>query len=175
MNEHEITPGPRWLRAAPKAILAATVVLVDLGASYGLMVHQREPASPSATVDALTCEHGSCTRMSPGASQAEAAVPTGKPRLLEFTSKHCPSCARVAPVVQKLERECTAHDGTILPIDVDSETGDSLANRYSVNDLPTFIMIDANGAEVSRLVGEQPRQRLAVALADVSGVVCQVL
>lgn len=175
MNEHRNTPGPRWLRAAPKGILAAAVVLVDLGASYGLMVHHREQASPSATLDALTCERGSCARTSPSTARGEVALPTGKPRLLEFTSQHCPSCARVAPLVQKLERECTAHDGTILPIDVDSETGDSLANRYSVNDLPTFIMIDANGAEVSRLVGEQPRQRLAVALADVSGVVCQVL
>jgi thioredoxin-like negative regulator of GroEL len=99
----------------------------------------------------------------------------GKPRLLEFTSKHCASCGKMAPLVRKMEHDCTAHDGTILPVDIDTGDGDRLATRYSVNALPTFVMVDANGEEVRRLVGEQPQERLTVALAEVSGVACTVL
>jgi len=81
----------------------------------------------------------------------------------------------MAPLVFKLERECTAHDGTILPVDVETDTGDELASRYAVHELPTFIMVDEKGSEVTRLVGEQPRERLKIALADVNGVLCTVL
>ena len=78
----------------------------------------------------------------------------------------------MAPLVKSLERDCTARDGTILQIDVDGDEGEALAERYDVNQLPTFLMIDSKGDEVVRLVGEQPRQRLAIALADVNGVLC---
>ncbi len=78
----------------------------------------------------------------------------------------------MAPLVRTLERHCTAHDGTILPVDVDTDIGDRLATRYGVNELPTFVEVDSNGIEVIRLVGEQPRERLKVALADVSGTLC---
>ena len=78
----------------------------------------------------------------------------------------------MAPLVRRLEHKCTAHDGTILPVDVDTDSGDRLATRYVVNELPTFITVDSNGSEISRLVGEQPRERLKVALSDVNGVLC---
>ena len=81
----------------------------------------------------------------------------------------------MAALVKSLERDCTAQDGTILQIDVDRSEGEALAERYNVNQLPTFLMIDSKGDEVERLVGEQPRQRLAIALADVNGVLCATL
>jgi thiol-disulfide isomerase/thioredoxin len=81
----------------------------------------------------------------------------------------------MAELVKSMERSCTARDGTILHIDVDRDEGEMLAERYNVNQLPTFIMIDSNGDEVGRLTGEQPRQRLAIALAEVNGVPCPML
>jgi len=74
-----------------------------------------------------------------------------------------------------MEHNCTARDGTIMQLDVDGNEGEGLAERYGVNQLPTFVMIDSNGDEVGRLTGEQPRQQLAVALADVNGVLCATL
>jgi cytochrome c-type biogenesis protein len=165
------------LARAPKSLVVATVVVADLIFSSGLLVSTpRFPGADSAAADA-SCEHGSCSRqVAVGhAEPARANVPTGKPRLLEFTSRNCPSCGKMAPFVHRMERDCTAHDGTILRVDVDTGQGDNLAANYVVNELPTFIMIDSNGVELSRLVGEQPRQRLAVALAGVNGVLCTVL
>jgi len=162
------------LARAPKTVLVAAIVITDVLTTVLLVPRANTASAPE---DALTCEHGSCQRQaangSPGADTAN--IPLGKPRLLEFTSQHCPSCGKMAPLVHKMERECTAHDGTILPVDVDTDTGDRLATRYRVRELPTFVMIDSKGAEVGRLVGEQPRQRLVVALADVNGVLCTSL
>ena len=123
-----------------------------------------------------SCVATSCPAPKTSTNLAQAAVvPTGKPRLLEFSSEHCASCGRMAPLIKSMERDCTARDGTILQIDVDRDEGSALAERYDVNQLPTFLMIDSKGDEVERLVGEQPRQRLAVALADVNGVLCATL
>lgn len=160
------------LARAPKTVAVATVLLADLLVSSGLFT-----SKPQLPAGALSCERASCQRQALAKPAVADSVdtPMGQPRLLEFTSKHCASCGKMAPLVSKLERDCTEHDGTILPVDVDTDTGDLLATRYGVNALPTFIMIDANGAEVNRLVGEQPRQRLVVALADVNGVFCPVL
>jgi thiol:disulfide interchange protein DsbD len=174
----EATGARSLLGRVLKGPLIAAVVLGDL--AYGTLSLPRQkppltdPVSPTA---GSSCERGTCQRdaMERPSMAAGVAVPTGKPRLLEFTSKHCTSCGKMAPLVRKIEHECTAHDGTILPVDVDTDAGDLLATRYRVDALPTFVMVDSNGEEVRRLVGEQPRERLTVALADVNGVICQLL
>lgn len=171
-SQFDASPAAGPLARAPKTVVAAVVVLADLVFSAGLFA-SKPRLSAEVPAAAQLCERGTCQRqVSATANPNNASIPTGKPRLLEFTSAHCASCGRMAPLVKRLELKCTAHDGTILPVDVDTDTGDQLATRYAVNELPTFIEVDSDGNEVSRLVGEQPRERLRVALADVNGVLC---
>ncbi len=155
--------------------VAGLVVLVDFLA--GTAHFSSSPASVRMSSDVhANCTKGSCTTPNTSEHFVEAAnVPTGKPRLLEFSSKHCASCGRMAPIIKSMERNCTARNGTIMQIDVDSDEGEALAELYGVNQLPTFVMVDSKGDEIGRLTGEQPRQRLAVALADVNGVLCATL
>ena len=54
-------------------------------------------------------------------------------------------------------------------------TGRALAAHYGVTLVPTFVSIDAAGAEVQRIVGEQSKQRLAVTLREIRGVPCEVM
>jgi thioredoxin-related protein len=151
------------------------VVLVDFlvgAAQFNSSPERTELTSGTS----ISCVNSSCpTRRSAAQLAQPANVPTGKPRLLEFSSQHCASCGRMATIVKSMEHNCTARDGTILRIDVDEDEGGTLAERYRVNQLPTFVMIDSKGDEVGRLTGEQPRQRLAIALADVNGVLCATL
>jgi thiol:disulfide interchange protein len=151
------------------------VVLADF--LVGAAQFRSLPSPGGSSADGqVSCAHSSCPTPKSSAQLAQAAsVPTGKPRLLEFTSKHCASCSRMAAIVKSMERKCTARDGTILQIDVDGDEGEALADLYGVNQLPTFLMIDSKGDEVERLTGEQHRQRLAIALADVNGVLCATL
>lgn len=177
IGDPDTSRGGRLLARAPKVAIAAAVIIADLAFNAGLLRSAHKVVSPIASAGQMSCERGSCQRQGNGKTGliAGVTVPTGKPRLLEFTSKFCVSCGEIAPLVRKLEHECTAHDGTLLPIDVDTDKGDLLATRYRIEALPTFVMIDSNGDEVRRLVGEQPRELLTVALADVNGVVCTVL
>ncbi len=170
------TTGPyRPFTKAPSLAAVGLVVLVDflIGAAGLNSSHTRAGLNPETTI---SCNKSSCpTHKSSARSALAAIVPMGKPRLLEFSSEHCASCGRMAALVKSMERDCTARDGTILLIDVEGGEGEALAARYNVNQLPTFLMIDSKGNEVGRLTGEQPRQRLAIALADVNGVLCATL
>lgn len=101
-----------------------------------------------------------------------AELPTGAPRLVEFVSARCPACIRMAPIVDELTRTCTKGGDTIVQVNVDSAHGRALAARYGVRLLPTFMSVDAEGQEVGRIVGEQPKERLALAIGEVEGEAC---
>lgn len=107
--------------------------------------------------------------------EPHAGVPLGRAHLVEFVSPHCTVCARLAPVVAELERTCTSGDGTILRMDVETPEGRALAQRFGIHAVPTFLQLDAQGAERQRVVGERSRAELALALASVRGEACALL
>ena len=103
------------------------------------------------------------------------ATPRHEPHVLEFSSRSCTACARMAPVVAAVERACSGGDGAIVPVDVDDAPGEQLASRYAVTLLPTFMSVDADGNEVERLEGIQTGPRLAEAVAAARGSACAPL
>ncbi|MGZ3418494.1 MAG: cytochrome c biogenesis protein CcdA [Polyangiales bacterium] len=119
-----------------------------------------EPCASSATA---------CAKVIDAPPSAEGLV--GKPRLVEFVSGTCTVCAKMHPVVEALAKRC-AGDGSLLRISVDDDAGRSLASRYGVRVVPTFVSVDAAGSEVERLVGEQTSERLSRALIEVRGEDC---
>jgi cytochrome c-type biogenesis protein len=98
-------------------------------------------------------------------------LPRG-PVLVEFVSEHCTVCRKMRPVVLELEQSCTR--GLIMQVSVDEPMGEKLAAHYGINMVPTFVSIDPTGGEVSRIVGEQSRQRLVLALNEVNGKPCEI-
>jgi thiol-disulfide isomerase/thioredoxin len=74
------------------------------------------------------------------------------------------------PIISELEQLCPS--GLISRVSVDHATGRSLAQHYGVTLVPTFVSIDAEGREVERIVGEQPKQRLLLALSEINGAPC---
>ncbi len=130
------------------------------------------PSDPSTSASAPCDEPGAvaCAAPTDGVAPAAEAL-AGKPRLVEFVSRQCTSCARMAPVVDDLVRRC-AKDGTLLRVTIDDDHGKALASRYGVRVVPTFVSVDAAGAEVDRLVGEQQKDRLEQALLEVRGAAC---
>ncbi len=108
-------------------------------------------------------------------SDSDATAPVGRAHLVEFVSPHCTVCAKTAPVVADLERRCTSGDGTILRVDVETPNGHALAQHFGVHAVPTFLQLDAQGAEIERSIGEQSRTELALALENVRGEPCSLL
>lgn len=130
----------------------------------------RQIAANCATEDAKACD------VAAGALEGEVdedvSVPQGRPHLVEIVGEHCTVCARMAPVVAELERQCTESDGSIVRVTLESAQGRALARRFNVHALPTFLHLDAEGQEVDRVIGEQTREQLAAAIRSVRGSAC---
>lgn len=160
--------------ATPPVLLAAAACTALLGAA-ALLFSTGRLAAPAATSAPAPCASGTGAACSApeGRLDAEALeLPRGKPLLLEFGSEHCAACARMAPLVAELEARCAKDAGVVVHVEVDDPRGEALAARYGVRFLPTFLTVDASGVEVERVVGEQPRARLAGLLTDVRGAAC---
>jgi cytochrome c-type biogenesis protein len=96
----------------------------------------------------------------------------GVPTMLEFMSEGCPICQRMAPVVTEAERNCSRHGVRVQQVDVATTDGRASAGRHGVLGVPTFIFLDAQGVEVARLVGQQPRETIRQSLEVLAGQHC---
>lgn len=124
---------------------------------------------PSA--DGARCgRSGSCGAPRHGEPGAGAPVVSDRPRLLVFSSTSCPACALMAPVVADVERSCGTKD--VVHVGVDDDPGEALVATYHVAFLPSFVSVDAEGREVSRLTGLQSERRLEQAIEEIGGVRC---
>jgi thioredoxin 1 len=84
------------------------------------------------------------------------------PVLVDFWAAWCPPCRAMHPILDQLAGE--RDDLRIVSIDV--EANQSLAARYGVLSMPTFLVF-RGGEQVLQLVGSRPRRRLEEELASV--------
>ncbi len=108
---------------------------------------------------------------------AAQAAPLGKPsaeaRLIEFYTEDCPVCERMAPLVDQLRAECEHQGLEILQVDASDPAQGAAAARFRVSAVPSFHLLDSNGAEAARVVGEQSLPQLrALAAKVVEGGSC---
>ncbi len=102
---------------------------------------------------------------------AAHAPPTGPP-VVEIVTSHCPVCERMAPVVAAARQRCAGKHLAIEQRTIESAEGAALARSHAVRGVPTFLLLDGKGTEVSRLVGEQPLAALEQAMRDLTGGRC---
>ena len=159
-------------RAAPLLIVAAGFVLVPL------LVHQFSPGELRTTMlDLREAPHS----LPPVEIQTDAGENItlerfrGKLVLLNFWATWCPPCKAEMPSLNALAGHFAAKDLAIIPVSVDAATITQLRNYYSefkrdrlplyadpameamhalgVIGIPTTLLIDREGHEISRLVG----------------------
>jgi cytochrome c-type biogenesis protein len=160
------------LRKYSTAIQTVTGALVLAFGAYLALPALQQLSVPSAQ----TANCGTANACDSGTKKAARVtnhdeLPRG-PVLVEFVSEHCTVCKKMRPVVSELERNCT--DGLIRQVNVDEPAGEKLASHYGISMVPTFVSIDPTGSELERIVGEQTKERLIVALNTVSGKPCSV-
>jgi thioredoxin 1 len=110
------------------------------------------PAAKTTRSDVLT-----------GADLA-ACLKSGKPTLVDFGEDWCEQCKKQAPV---LEETATKYRGRANVVFVNTKTYAEIGRAYGIAAIPTQILFDAKGREVSRHVGYAPPEDLAKALAKV--------
>jgi len=111
----------------------------------------------SAAVAALLALHGSSTA-SPYTlatpEELEAAIRSGGPVAVMFSSPTCQSCARMKPHWEKLAQAQQRIGIRFYTVELTRETAEAF-RRYNVTHTPTFILF-YNGRPVARHVGEFP-------------------
>jgi cytochrome c-type biogenesis protein len=163
------------VRRTPVALLVGLALLVGVA----LLIVSRGTSGPSPSSSPVAAAAG-CASASLGcgvadgdAADDEPSPPVEGPALIEMMSESCPVCSRVAPRVAQVEQECDRGSVRhVHRIDIDTPRGQAIAHRYGVHMIPTFVTVDAAGAEVERRVGDQSTEEVARLLSDVSGRRC---
>ena len=80
---------------------------------------------------------------------AEATIQNGKPTFLEFFSNYCAGCMAIRPVVDQIATDL-GEDFNIIRVDIHTDAGRVLRDRYSFTYTPEFILFDNEGQELWR-------------------------
>lgn len=86
-------------------------------------------------------------------ADAEALLTSGRPTMVEFFSNYCIGCMSVRPAVDALvaDLDRTFAEGVnVLRVDIHTDFGRELRERYAFSFTPEFILFDAEGQEVWR-------------------------
>ena len=73
--------------------------------------------------------------------------------ILYFTASWCGPCKSLAPRMEALS-------GQINYRKIDVDGNQDLSMKYGVRNVPTLVKVDGNGNEVSRLVGNNPLDKI---------------
>jgi thiol:disulfide interchange protein len=116
-----------------------------------------EPA-PSAPVETIT-NHATVTLKweKDIAVALERARNEGKPVLVNFYAEWCVWCKRLESTTLRDAKVASMLDQNVVPLSLDVDAwGKDLSNEYRVHELPTIVMLDAEGNELGRIPGYMP-------------------
>ena len=85
------------------------------------------------------------------------ALASGKPTLVDFGARTCPSCRKLAPILEAL---ATEYQGKARVLFVDVYEEKSTARKYRIQMIPTQIFFNAKGQEVKRHIGGMERDEI---------------
>jgi len=89
---------------------------------------------------------------------------SGKPSLVDFGSKGCIPCDKLAPILETLKKK---YDGKANVQFVSVREEQILASRYGIQSIPVQIFFDKDGKEVFRHTGFWPQEELEKKLAEI--------
>jgi thioredoxin 1 len=111
---------------------------------------------PAAVLFLLACG-GQKAKSVPPATPAEPAIQTNLPKLWDFWATWCPPCKELKPTIEALEKE---YAGRIEIRSIDVDQNKDLAQKYGIQAIPTLVLLDAKGTELSRFVGLVPKDTI---------------
>ena len=87
----------------------------------------------------------------------ERARTEGKPVLVNFYAEWCVWCKRLESTTLRDAKVASVLDEMVVPVSLDVDAwGKELSNEYRVHELPTIVVLDADGRELGRIPGYMP-------------------
>lgn len=99
-----------------------------------------------------------------GAIPLEEALANGRPTVAEFGAATCIPCKRMKPIMEEI---ATEYGDRLNMSFVDVTKRSDLVNRYAISLIPTQIMFDASGQEITRHIGYWPKEELVAKLQEI--------
>ena len=96
------------------------------------------------------------------------------PTMVAVSSDMCPVCLAMKPVIERVTKKCDGHGMRVQKVDFDNPSNEQLVEIYDVESLPTFLFLDENGVEATRLEGLQSDGEIRDALSLIRGKECPV-
>jgi cytochrome c-type biogenesis protein len=174
--------------ALPLLEKATGAALLGIGVwTLATLATPASPAQPVISADQhpTSPANAACDSSEPGHTCALPELPAAElaavpedsalgqgPHLLEFGSHDCPVCRRMRPVLDRLLAACTELDGRVVRVDVGTASGRALAAQHGVRGTPTYVLVDRNGVEHGRLLGETTSAEIAAAIERAFGLSC---
>jgi thiol:disulfide interchange protein len=85
------------------------------------------------------------------------AEESGKPLLMDLYADWCGPCRTLGEeYFPSEELQPLLANFVLARIDIDTPSGGEIATRYGVSSIPTVIIAEADGTEITRLVGTTP-------------------
>jgi FKBP-type peptidyl-prolyl cis-trans isomerase 2 len=89
------------------------------------------------------------------------ALSSGKPTIAEFGSSTCIPCKQMKPILEKLSTE---YEGKLNVVIVEVYEQRELTQQYGIMAIPTQIVYDSSGKEITRHMGLWPREEIIAQL-----------
>ena len=75
--------------------------------------------------------------------------------ILYFSTPWCGPCKLMSPLIESMEKQ-----GKIVVRKINVDYDATLPTKYNVKNVPTLILTDLNGTEISRKVGQMSEQQI---------------
>jgi len=92
------------------------------------------------------------------------ALSSGKPTIAEFGSSTCIPCKQMKPILEKLAAE---YEGKLNVVIVEVYEQRELTQQYGIMAIPTQIIFNSSGKEVTRHMGLWPREDIIAQLKEI--------
>ena len=93
----------------------------------------------------------------------ERALSSGKPTLAEFGSSTCIPCKEMKPILEELAKE---YEGKLNVVIVEVYEQMDLTRQYGIMAIPTQIVFDSEGQEITRHMGFLPKEEIIAQLKE---------
>jgi thiol:disulfide interchange protein len=146
-----------------------TVLLGGLCFLFALLTALVSGIPSAAPVEGADARFAGLRHATPKEIRTVLPENTRRPVLLEFTSRFCGDCRRMAPVVARLAPRYPQVSVRRLDVQEDREKAPAVFRAFQPVSVPVLVFIAPNGVIRDVLYNEQPPERIAAAFRALQG------